>query len=199
MKAFDDDPLKLIEGVKLHMKKFGRFQALTTSAVMAVALVAPFAQSPSATTQDAEQGAKQERRGGKRGFGRHHGRRGGLLSGRMAERLNVTDAQKAQMKQIAESYRERMKPLREELRTKRQALRQAQQGNTFNEALAAQALGETAGVKARLMGERFRMRQEMLAVLTPEQKTQLDQMRQEFKTKREQFKSRRAERGTRQG
>ena len=41
------------------------------------------------------------------------------------------------------------------------------------------------------MGEQFKLRQEMLAVLTPEQKTQLEQKRAEFKAKR-------AERGARQ-
>jgi Spy/CpxP family protein refolding chaperone len=33
------------------------------------------------------------------------------------------------------------------------------------------------------MGERFKMRQEMLALLTPEQKDQLQQMREQHKMK----------------
>ena len=44
--------------------------------------------------------------------------------------------------------------------------------------------GNDAGLQAKLMGEQFRMRQEMLSVLTPEQKTQLEQKRAEFKAKR---------------
>jgi Spy/CpxP family protein refolding chaperone len=74
------------------------------------------------------------------------------------------------MKQISQSFRERTLSLREQLRTKRQELRQASEGGTFNEALATQKLQESAGIQAKLMGEQFRMRQEMLSVLTQEQK-----------------------------
>ena len=109
----------------------------------------------------------------------------------MFKGINLTDEQKAQMKQISQSFRERNKPLREQLRAKRQELRQAGEGGTFDEALATQKLTETAGLQAKLMGEQFKLRQEMLAVLTPEQKTQLEQKRAEFKAKR-------AERGARQ-
>jgi Spy/CpxP family protein refolding chaperone len=109
----------------------------------------------------------------------------------MFKGLNLTDDQKGQMKQISQSFRERNKPLREQLRAKRQELRQAHEGGTFNEALATQKLTESASLQAKLMGERFKLRQEMLAVLTPEQKAQLEQRREEFKAKR-------AERGARQ-
>ena len=61
-----------------------------------------------------------------------------------------------------------------------------------------QKLTEAAGLQAKLMGEEFRMRQESMAVLTPEQKTQLEQRRAEFKAKREQFKARRGEQQTQQ-
>jgi Spy/CpxP family protein refolding chaperone len=87
------------------------------------------------------------------------------------------------MKQIKQSFHERNKPLREQLRAKRQELRQAGEGGAFNEALAAQKLTESAGLQAKLMGEHFKLRQEMLAVLTPEQKTQMEQKRAEFKAR----------------
>ena len=45
-----------------------------------------------------------------------------------------------------------------------------------------------------VMGERFNLRQEISSVLTPEQKTQLEHMREQRKAKREEFKKRRAER-----
>ena len=97
--------------------------------------------------------------------------------------MNLTEAQKAQMKQIREGYRERTQPLHQELRAKRQELRQETQGGTFNEALTTQVLTESAALEAKLMGERFKMRQEMLALLTPEQKNQLEQMREQHKMK----------------
>ena len=108
----------------------------------------------------------------------------------MFQGLNLTDEQKSQMKQIHQSFEERTKPLADQLRAKRQELRQATEGGTFNEALATQKLQESAAIQAKLMGERFRLHQEMLGLLTPEQKTQLEQKREQFKQKREQFKSR---------
>jgi Spy/CpxP family protein refolding chaperone len=106
------------------------------------------------------------------------------MQGMMLKGINVTDDQKAKMKQISQGFRERTKSLHQELRAKRQELRQASEGGTFNEALANQKLQESAGLQAKLMGEQFKMRQEMLAVLTSEQKTQLEQKRAEFKAKR---------------
>jgi Spy/CpxP family protein refolding chaperone len=104
--------------------------------------------------------------------------------------ITLTDDQKARMKQIHESFNERTKALREQLRAKHQELRQASEGGTFNEALATQKLQEAAGLQAKLMGERFKLRQETESVLTAEQKAQLEQ-------KRAEMKARRAERGTR--
>lgn len=109
----------------------------------------------------------------------------------MMKGINLSDDQKARLKQIRQSFRERNKPLRQELRAKRKELHQAREGGTFNEALATQNLTETAGLRAKLMGEEFKLRQEMLAVLTPEQKAQIEQ-------KRAQFKAGRAARGGRQ-
>src|SRR5437867_12127850 len=85
------------------------------------------------------------------------------------------------MKQIRESFAERNKPLLDQLQTKRQELRQASEGSTFNEALATQKLTEMAGLQAKLMGERFQLHQEMESVLTAEQKTQLEQIKTQFK------------------
>ena len=118
---------------------------------------------------------------GREGRGKQRGHRGGHFGGRMFKGLNLTDEQKSSMKQIRQSFGERTKGLREQLRAKRQEMRQASQGGTFNEALATQKLTESASLKAKLMGEKFKLRQEMLAVLTPEQKTMLEQKRAEFK------------------
>ena len=112
--------------------------------------------------------------------------------------LELTDAQKASLKQIRQSFGERTKSLREQLHAKRQELRQAESGGSFNEALAAQKLAELAPIQAKLMAEQARMRQESLAVLTPEQKTQMEQRRAEFKAKREQWKARRGGQQTEQ-
>ncbi len=176
------------------MKKLGKIKTLTIASLSAVALAAPiaFAQSTS-TTQETQQ-VTGERHGGRgKGWeqrGNREGREGrgwggeGRMGGMMFKDLNLTDDQKAKMKQIGESFRERTQSLHQQLSAKRQELRQASEGGTFNEALATQKLQESATLEAKLMGEQFRMRQEMLSVLTPEQKTQLEQKRAEFKAKR---------------
>jgi len=175
------------------MKQLGKLKTLTIASLAAVALAAPiaFAQSTS-TTQDQTQATGERHGGHGKGWGDKQGRGGRGWSGERGERgggmmfagLNLTDDQKAKLKQISQSFRERTQSLHQQLRAKRQELRQASEGGTFNEALATQKLQESAGLEAKLMGEQFRMRQEMQTVLTPEQKTQLEQKRAEFKAKR---------------
>jgi len=180
------------------MKKLGKIKTLTIASLSAVALAAPIAFAQTAgttTTQDTQ--ATGERHGGHgKGWGQRGDREGregregrggwgeGGMRGMMFGGVNLTDDQKAKMKQIGESFRERTQSLHQQLRAKRQELRQASEGGTFNEALATQKLQDSASLQAKLMGEQFKMRQEMLAVLTPEQKTQLEQKRAEFKAKR---------------
>jgi periplasmic protein CpxP/Spy len=178
------------------MKKFANFKMLALVSLSSIVLVASvaFAQT-AATTQGNQNKARGEWRGrGGRGQGGEGDHRGGFGGGGMFGKLNLTDDQKARLKTIRESFGERTKSLRQQLQAKRQELRQANQGDTFNEALTTQKLTESAGLQAKLMGEEFKLRQEMLAVLTPEQKTQLDQMRQQFKGGHGDFKGRRGER-----
>ena len=71
----------------------------------------------------------------------------------------------------------------EQIRAKRQEIRQVNQGSTFNESLVAQKLTEIAPLEAKLMGEQFRTHQEMLSVLTADQKAKLEQQREQQKTR----------------
>jgi periplasmic protein CpxP/Spy len=178
------------------MKKLGTVQTLGVAGLLAVALATPFALAQSTTPQPNQDGGQQHGR-----MGRQHGKRGGggLLRGRLAQRLNLTEAQQTQLKQLVENHRANTQALRAELKAKRQELRHAQQGGTFNEALATQKLTESAATRARLMAEQFKLRQEMLAVLTPEQKAQFEQLQQEFKAKRAQFQQNRQHRRAQRG
>jgi Spy/CpxP family protein refolding chaperone len=179
------------------MKKLGRIQTVALAGLSALALAAPvaIAQTAGGSEQGGQAQGAHEGRHGK--GGRHGGHRGGGHfggGGMMFRGLNLTDAQKASLKQIHESFGERTKSLREQLRAKHEELRQSESGGSFNEALATQKLTEAASLQAKLMGEQFKMRQESLAILTPEQKTQMEQRRAEMKAKREQFKARRGAR-----
>ena len=173
------------------MKKFSRMKMLALVSLSSIVLLASvaFAQTTGSTQDNTEkvrgEWRGQGRRGGHRGFGKGHMGGGGFRN------LNLTDDQKAQMKQIREGFGARTKSLREQLRAKHQELRQAQQGGTFNEALATQVLSQEATLKAKMMGEQFKLRQEMLAVLTAEQRTQLEQQREQRKARRGEFRGRR--------
>jgi Spy/CpxP family protein refolding chaperone len=160
-----------------------KFRTLAIATLSAIALAASIAVAQTVIPdQGTGQGTRTERRdgrGGHKGHGWKGMRRGGFF-----RQLNLTEDQKARMKQIRETFAQQNKPLREQLRAKRQELRQAQEGGTFNEALATQKLTEMASLQARLMGEQFRLHQEMLSVLTAEQKAQLEQSKAQFKTRR---------------
>jgi Spy/CpxP family protein refolding chaperone len=172
------------------MKILGKLKTLTIASLSAVALAAPIAFAQSIGSNQDNQVTRGERRGGQdkgrghEGRGEFFGRGGQGMHGGMFRGIELTEDQKTRMKQISDSFRQRTQSLHEELRTKRQELRQASEGGTFNEALATQKLTESAGLQAKLMGEQFKMRQEMQSVLTAEQKTQLEQKRAEFKAKR---------------
>jgi Spy/CpxP family protein refolding chaperone len=161
------------------MRKLGKVKVLAIASLSAVVLVASIAVAQSVKTDP--QGGQGDRRGWHGEGMKRGGHRGGDA---LYNRLNLTDDQKAKLKQIRESFASTNKPLMEQLRAKRQELRQSNEGGTFNEALATQKLTEMAGLEAKLMGARFQLHQEMLSVLTTEQKTQLDQLKTQFKDRR---------------
>jgi Spy/CpxP family protein refolding chaperone len=68
-------------------------------------------------------------------------------------------------------------------------LRQASEGGTFNEALATQKLTEIAPLEAKLMASQHNLHEQMLSVLTAEQKAQLEQSRAQFKARRGQMRN----------
>ena len=171
------------------MKKLGKVKVLAIASLSAVVLA--IGSLAVAQTVKTGKGDGQGRRGAWQG----QGRRGGFGGDRLFARLNLTDDQKAKIKQTRQSFMEGNKPLLDQLKAKRQELRQASEGGTFNEALATQKLTEMAGLQAKVMGARVQLRQQELSVLTPEQKTQLDQLKAQFKTNRGQRRGQGGRRG----
>ena len=162
---------------------------ISTFAVMAFTT---FVSAQDANKNDQDSTQKQERRerrgfGDKRGFGR--GMRGGRGLMRGFDQLNLTDAQKEQIKGILEANKpdksafEALRPLME-----------AKRNGTI-----------TADQEAQLKAHREQMKQkhkqvkaQILAVLTAEQKAQLDKLKEEWKQKREERRQMRQERKNRQ-
>jgi Spy/CpxP family protein refolding chaperone len=159
----------------------GRIKTIAIATLSAIALAASIAVAQTVTTNQGTQGT--ERHGGRGG---HKGQGwGGMREGGFFKQLNLTEDQKAKIKQIRETYAQTNKPLHDQLRAKRQELRQASEGGTFNEALATQKLTEIAPLEAKLMASEHNLHQEMLSVLTAEQKAQLEQSRAQFKGRRD--------------
>ena len=163
------------------MKKLGKAKWLAIASLSAVVLVASIAVAQSVKTEGQGQDGMSARHGGHGRGMKRGGHRGG---GALFNRLNLTDDQKAKLKQIREGFASTNKPLHEQLRAKRQELRQANEGGTFNEALATQKLTEMASLEAKLLGAKFQLHQQELSVLTAEQKAQLDQLKTQFKERR---------------
>src|ERR1044072_5295096 len=166
----------------------GRFKTVAIATLSAIAWAPSFAVPQTVNNQGAQQGTPMERHGGR--GGRKGERWGGMRDGGFFRQLNLTEDQKAKIKQIRETFAQTNKPLHDQLRAKRQELRQASEGGTFNEALATQKLTEIAPLEAKLMGEQQKLHQEMLSVLTTEQKAQLETARAQFKTRRGEMRKR---------
>jgi protein CpxP len=165
------------------MKLNHKLQSLAVVGIMSLSLAAPLAFAQNTTGQQEGSATEGQKEGGHRRGGWGRGEKRGM-GGMMFRGLDLTDAQKAQAKQIHESHSASIKALRQQIRAKHEEIRQGSQGGTFNEALATQKLTEVASIQAKLMGEEFQIRQQMLGILTPEQKAKLEQRRNEWKSKK---------------
>ncbi len=99
----------------------------------------------------------------------------GHMMGFFAQKLNLTDDQKAQMKAIMEKEHPMMKPLFEQQRLIEQQLRQYVEG-TFDQAKVQALATQKAQLEAQLTVQQTRVHNEMYQLLTADQKTQLKQM-----------------------
>ena len=99
----------------------------------------------------------------------------GHRMGFMAQKLNLTDDQKTQMKAIHEKEHSNMKAFHQQERQIDQQLRQYVEG-TFDEAKVAALAAQKAQVQAALTVQETRVHNELYQLLTADQKTQLKQM-----------------------
>lgn len=164
---------------------FKRKLISAATSVLAVAAFGTFVSAQDTNTNKEESGAQKqempgERRGGKRGFGGEKGMRGGKHGGdrmlmRSLGQLNLSDTQKEQIRGISENFKTQTQTEREELRTlgmkKRDGIITADEEARFKE------------IKTQLKAAGEQMRTSVLAVLTAEQRAQLEQMKEEMKQK----------------
>jgi Spy/CpxP family protein refolding chaperone len=157
------------------------YRMITGAGVLALLASAAFAQNPPAQKQP---GGEGQRRMGRPG--REH-RPGGRRDGRLGlGRLNLSDAQREQMRGIESRYATSFRARREELRTIMQARRQ---GGT----LTAEQESRARQLREELRADGEKQRTEMRGVLTEEQRAQLQTLRDEMRQRREEFRERRNE------
>ena len=136
------------------------------------------------------------RRGGN-GFGPGLGR-GGPQAGLALRALDLTDAQREQVRQLTQQHRQQTRPLVERAHAAEEAQRQAMDAPSFSEQqvrAAAQALAE---VQTDLAVQQARLRSDIYALLTPEQQQRLQQMQAEREVREQERRDRMQQRRQRQ-
>jgi len=113
------------------------------------------------------------RPGGPGGFGRGgFGGPMGMLP-MLGRALNLTDAQRDQIKAIADSHKDEWKALADRERTARTALMTAVTADTIDEAAIRQKSSDVAAVEADAAVARAHAHAEVVQILTADQKAQL--------------------------
>jgi protein CpxP len=122
---------------------------------------------------------------GHHGPGGPHGPHGGSIVEHLSRALDLTDAQKAQVKQIEDSLRESTKSLHEQLAKSGDGggpLDGFREG--FDEAAVRSAAQARAAVHVELEVAHARAMSQIYALLTDAQKAKLAELRQQFQQRR---------------
>jgi protein CpxP len=113
-----------------------------------------------------------------KGFAGHHGGPAAIL-----RQLDLTDEQKAKVKEIMEANRATVKPIREAMKANREKL--AAMNGSFDEAAVSEIAKNQGDLTAQMIVARERVKSQIFAILTDEQKAKAtevrDQMRQRFR------------------
>jgi Spy/CpxP family protein refolding chaperone len=99
------------------------------------------------------------------------------IVGRMSRDLDLTDAQRAQIKAIMESERSSVAPLLNEAARNRQAIRESTAGGRFDETQVRNLASRQAQSMTEMIVSRERVKARIYnEVLTPEQRAKADQL-----------------------
>jgi periplasmic protein CpxP/Spy len=121
------------------------------------------------------------------GFGKggKRGRHGGQMFGqRMAEKLNLTDAQKQQIRDLNKSFRQNNKQVFENAKALRKELRAAREANDTAKLESLKPQMETQRAQMKQLHDAQQAR--IVSLLTAEQRTQWEALKAERQQRREQ-------------
>lgn len=138
-----------------------------------LALTIPFAAQARPGGMDGCHHAKAVKHGefGKRG---DFARRGGAFM----HGLDLTEAQRDRIFEVRHAAAPTLREKGKEAYAARKALREASKPGAFDEAKVREASAKLAQAQADLTVERLRVQQQMYAVLTPEQRTKVEQAKE---------------------
>jgi len=89
--------------------------------------------------------------------------------------VNLTDAQRTQIKQLHENAKPAMKPIFEQLRQNHEAMIQLVTSGNFDQAKAQALAAQSSQLMSQLEVQRASITAQAYQLLTPEQKTQMSQ------------------------
>ena len=154
-----------------------------TSLVAGVAVLTMATAAPMLIAQDQPQrrqapGVGGPGPGGPGGPGMRRGGPGGPMGfGPGFRELDLTDDQKAQLKQIADSHREEFEAAGKKAGAAHQAMRTLLEADVIDENAIRAKSQEVAAAEAEIMILNAKVRQQSLQVLTPEQQAKLKEQR----------------------
>jgi protein CpxP len=95
------------------------------------------------------------------------------MMGFLAHKLDLTDAQRAQVKQIVAKEKPSFQPWMMQMAQNRQQMRQLIMSNAFDETKARELASQQTQTVTELAVQRARVESQLFQVLTPDQKTKL--------------------------
>jgi protein CpxP len=165
---------------------------LATIAVLTFALAGVHAQNTGSGTAPATQGGRGGPDGPGRGFGRGPGGPGGPMGPLgLIHRLELSDAQREQVKSLMDSRRNEGKAVADRARSAHEALQAAVSADTFDEGAIRARGAEVAIADADMAVAQGRLYADVLQILTPEQRTQLKTLEAKMKERRGERQGRR--------
>ncbi|HMB16020.1 MAG TPA: Spy/CpxP family protein refolding chaperone [Pelovirga sp.] len=104
--------------------------------------------------------------------------RQGVHQQKMAVILDLSEDQQQELQNLRSEHRQQQQTLRTEMQASRNQLREVARANDADEAGIRAAVQEHAELKTRMMVNGAKHRQQMAAVMTPEQQQKFEQLRE---------------------
>jgi Spy/CpxP family protein refolding chaperone len=147
------------------MSPFVRFPRKTLALGFAALLV------PAGLLLAGARGVSQYRGSSLGGFHSH-----GAILGRIADKLDLTEGQKAEIREVFKTHRDELKGEIETMRAARQAQLEAIHADTFDEATIRGAAAKVGEAEAELAVMRGKIASEVRTLLTPDQRVKAKAM-----------------------